>query len=92
MLQILFLCIAYARGWKSKALIPIGAVIVLGLFLAATGAVTKPDDPIVVVLDVGATIVLAIMSVVAPSSARSISKVVEVKSETHPIDALARIN
>jgi hypothetical protein len=80
MLQILFLIGAWKRGWKAKALIPIGVAIAVVVVMAAAGVPVDGKEPVVLVPDVLSTIALAVMCAIRPASAKA--PVVEIEEET----------
>jgi hypothetical protein len=59
MLEIIFACIAWRRGWKGKALLPLAASFLYGILLATLGVT---DTAVSLLGDVIATIVLAVMA------------------------------
>jgi hypothetical protein len=89
-LQILFLIGAWKRGWKAKALIPIGLAFGVGVILGVSGVPLDGRESILLVPDIVSTIVLAVMCVVPPASATA--PVAALKAETHleQVQVLAR--
>jgi hypothetical protein len=88
-LQLLFLIGAWSRGWKARALIPIGLAIGLGVIMASAGVSFDGKDPIALVPDFLCTIVLGVMCVVRPASATAPVAAVEDETQAEPVQALA---
>jgi len=62
-LEIIFVIVAWNRGWKSMALIPLACVFIIGLFIGLSGA-TPEAYASAMFFDIIASIVLIWMSVV----------------------------
>jgi hypothetical protein len=67
-LEIILTIIAWQRGWKWKALIPVTAAFIMGIFLAtisiATGNIPNPSST--VMWDIMAVIALIILCSIKP--------------------------
>lgn len=70
LLELILTIVAWIRGWKWRALIPVGSVLVVG-FLVGFGAGMaggNVDLSGFVFLDIAAIIALIVMSIVKPKS------------------------
>lgn len=70
-LEIIFTIMAWNKGWKAKALIPVAASLVggflIGFFIGLSGgSVTGTVQGFVIIIDVLATIAVGIMAFVKP--------------------------
>lgn len=61
-LEIILTIVAWKRGWKSMALIPVGVVFCIGLIVGATGA-TAATIASLIIFDVICVIILIVMSI-----------------------------
>lgn len=79
-IEIILTIVAALRGWKWKAVIPVGASLLLGFIIGIIGGsmgYTADDMSWVIVFDAIAIIILIIMCIVKPKSMN-----VDNKSET----------
>lgn len=87
--QILLTVVAWNRGWKTLALIPVGTVICLGLLVGIVGAASNTAmdalEGILLMLDFITVLVLAVMSAVKRHSGQS------VRSDNRSSESLAKI-
>ena len=67
MLELVLASVAWRRGWKARALIPLGLAFGFGFILAAAGAPTQEAGLVLFLPDLIATVVLGIMCLVPPS-------------------------
>jgi peptidoglycan/LPS O-acetylase OafA/YrhL len=88
-LQFLFLIGAWKRGWKARALIPIGVAIALVFIMAASGVPTDGRDPIIYIPDLVSTVALGIMCLVRPASAPAPTVAVTDETQPQPVQGLA---
>lgn len=70
-IEIVLTIIAWTRGWKWKALIPVIAAFGIGLIYGLSGAANNGVSPGLIVVDVLAIVALAIMCFVKPKSKTS---------------------
>lgn len=72
-LEIILTVVAWLRGWKWKSLIPIGAVLIIGLFygfiLGLTGSFVDTTDVVWInIFDILAILALLIMVILPPKN------------------------
>lgn len=71
-LEIILTIVAWQRGWKWKALIPIASAFIMGIFLAtisiATGNIPTPAST--VIWDIIATIALIVLCFIKPKETK----------------------
>jgi uncharacterized membrane protein YfcA len=71
-LEILLTVAAWRRGWRAKALIPLGTCLGVGIFvgmaIGASGGSPERALPVLALGDVACVIVLSVMSSRAPRS------------------------
>ncbi len=89
MLQFLLMIGAWKRGWKARALIPMGVAVALVFIMGSSGVAVDGRDPIIYVPDVLSSVALGIMCLVRPASVPVPTVAVTAEAQSQPVQGLA---
>jgi hypothetical protein len=90
-LEILLTIAAWRKGWKSRALLPMGFVLfiafVIGLSIGVSGTNVESTYGVLVLLDLLGVVSLIVMASVAPKSAAEVT----IPQPSEPVPAVPEL-